>query len=156
MDEAVKASPSDPEPYLLLGSIALQERQPAEATKDLEKARQLLATYTNATRKGALEQQTLSGLALLAELRKDWKETESLLRELLKIAPADLLARQRLARSLFWQYKRSDAYDLLKQAKQIDRDNARKYKTRESLLTPEIIMAQWFQNSRDRTIPAMP
>ena len=64
------ATPSDPEPYVILGNIALQERRVAEATMDFDKAKQLLATYTNAERKAAMEQQTKSGIALLAESRR--------------------------------------------------------------------------------------
>ena len=72
---------------------------------DFDKAKQLLATYTNADRKGAMEQQMLSGIAQVAEVREDWKEAEARLRDLLKLAPEDLVAHQRLARSLFWQGK---------------------------------------------------
>ena len=105
LEEAINTNPSDPEPYIILGNIALQERRVAEATMDFEKAKQLLATYTNAKRKGAMEQQILSGIAQVAEAREDWKEAESRLRDLLKLAPEDLVAHQRLARSLFWQGK---------------------------------------------------
>ena len=44
---------------------------------DFEKAKQLLAAYTNAERKGAMEQQMMSGIALVAEAREDWKEAEA-------------------------------------------------------------------------------
>ena len=103
--EALKEDPSDPEPYLILGSIALQDKRIAEAAMDLDKARQLLASYTNIKRKPAIEQQTISGLALLAESRQDWKEAEKLLRGLLRACarrsadlsapgPSPVLARQ--------------------------------------------------------------
>ncbi len=103
LDVATQATPSDPEPYVILGNIALQERRVAEATLDFDKAKQLLASYTNADRKAAMEQQTKSGIALLAESRQDWQTAETLLRDLLKVAPEDLVAHQRLARALFWQ-----------------------------------------------------
>ena len=144
LKDALENSPSDPELYLILGNIALQDRRTAEAAMNFEKARQLLATYTNAARKGTLQQAMLNSLALLAEVRQDWKEAETRLRELLKVVPEYPFAHQRLARCLFWQGKAAEAYELLKQAKQIDRDNAMKYKTRESLLTPEAIMGQYY------------
>ena len=144
LEEAIQNTPSDPEPYLILGNFALQERRLAEATMDFDKAKQLLATYTNTERKAAMEQQVVSGISLLAESRQDWKTTESLLRDLLKSAPEDLAAYQRLARALFWQTKANDSYDILKKAKEIDRKNAAKNGTREVFLTPEAIMAQYY------------
>ena len=77
LEEAIKTTPSDPEPYVILGNIALQERRIAEATMDFDKAKQLLATYTNDERKAAMEQQTMSGIAQVAESREDWKEAEA-------------------------------------------------------------------------------
>ena len=91
-----------------------------------------------------MEQQMLSGIAQVAEANEDWKEAEARLRDLLKLAPEDLVAHQRLARALFWQGKAKDAYDILKKAKEIDRENAKKNKTREVFLTPEAIMAQYY------------
>ena len=143
LDEAVKTNAGDPEPYIILGDIALQERRLVEAALSFDKAKAMLAKYTNAERKGALEQQTLSGMAVLAEARGDWKEAEARLRDLLKVAHGDLVTHERLARSLFWQGKAVDALAVLKKAKQIDRDNAKKYGAREVFLTPEAIMGQY-------------
>ena len=145
LDVATQTTPSDPEPYVILGNIALQERRISEATLDFDKAKQLLASYTNTDRKGAMEQQMKSGVALLAESRQDWKAAEALLRELLKLAPEDLVAHQRLARALFLQGNAKEAYDVLKAAKEIDRTNAKKNKTRETVLTPEAIMAKHYE-----------
>jgi tetratricopeptide (TPR) repeat protein len=144
LEQAINETPNDPEPYIILGSIALQERRIFEATKDLDTAKEKLATYTNTDRKQAMEQQMLSGIAQVAEAREDWKDDETRLRELLKVAPEDLPTHQRLAKSLFWQGKAKEAYDILKAAKEIDRTNAKKNKTREVFLTPEAIMAQYY------------
>jgi tetratricopeptide (TPR) repeat protein len=144
LELAVRETPSDPEPYVIIGNIALQERRVAEATMDFDKAKQLLETYANKDRKGAMEQQTLSGIAQLAEASEDWKGAESRLRKLLELAPEDLVAHQRLARSLFWQGKAKESYEMLKAAKKIDREKAAKDKTREVFLTPEAIMAQYY------------
>ena len=95
--------------------------------------------------KGPAEEQRISGIAHAAESRGDWTESETQLRDLLKLAPEDLIAHQLLARSLFWQGRADDAYVVLKQAKQIDRANAAKYNTSESFLAPEAIMAQYYE-----------
>ena len=144
MEAAAHSNPSDPEPYLLLGNIAVQERRIAEAAMDFEKAQQLLARYRNYDRKAVLQRQTCNGLAQVAEAREDWVETEKQLRELLKLAAEDLLAQQRLARCLFWQGLAKEAYDVLKAAKQMDVANANANKTKEVFLTPEAIMGQYY------------
>ena len=144
LERAVHAAPNDPEPYVILGNIALQEKRVAEATMDFDKAKQLLATYTNAERKGAMEQQAMSGIAQVAEVNEDWKEAESRLRELLRLAPKDLVAHQRLARAMFQQGKAQDAYDILKKAKAIDLANAQEPNGKEVFLTPEAIMAKFY------------
>ena len=58
--------------------------------------------------------------------------------------PDDVVAYQRLARSLFWQGRAKDAYEALLKAKEIDREIAKKKNTREVVLTPEAIMAKYF------------
>lgn len=153
MEEAVKTCPNDPEAYAILGNIALQDRRIAEATLDFDKAKQLLAKYTNAERKSTIEQQTLNGIAQLAELPLDFMKAETCLRELLRLAPEDLDAHLRLARALFWQGKAKDAYDILKAAKQIDRENARRNNERGTLLPPEATMAQYYDQFEDDTPP---
>ena len=144
LEEAIKANCNDPEPYIVLGNDALGSGRAAEATTDFEKAKRLLRVYTNAERKASMEEQVLSGMALLAENRGDWNEAEARLRDYLNFASDDLVAHARLARVLFWQGKAAEAYDHLKKAKQIDRDRARKYRTLEIFLTPEAVMAQYY------------
>jgi tetratricopeptide (TPR) repeat protein len=143
LEEAVRSTPDDLEPNIILGNIALQEGRIAEATMDFEKARQLLAVYRDAERKGAMDKQVMSGIAQVAEAREDWKEAETRFGELLKLAPKDLLAHQGLAHALFRQGKTTEAYDILKKAKEIDRENAKKDGTREVLPTPEANIARF-------------
>ncbi|MGA2256424.1 MAG: hypothetical protein ABSG53_17385 [Thermoguttaceae bacterium] len=145
LDEAVKTNSSDPEPYVILGKIALQDRRLSEAAIDFHKAEQLLATYnTTPKHKATIEHETLSGIARVAEAQENWKEAEPALRDLLKVIPEDLVAHQRLARSLFWQGKAGDAYEILRKAKGIDRANSRRNNTREEFLTPEAIMGKYY------------
>ncbi len=143
LEETTNNNPHDPEPYLILGDIALHDGWVAEAAMDFEKAKSLLAAYTNAERKVALERQLMSGLALVAETR-DLQEAEARLRDLVKLAPDDLPVRQRLAGALFFQARAKDAYDVLKAAKKIDRDTAERNKTQEVFPVPEAVMAQYY------------
>jgi tetratricopeptide (TPR) repeat protein len=144
LEVAVHEGRSDPEPYVILGNLALSERRIAEAAMDFDKSQALLKAYTNAGRKGAIELQILSGIAQVAEFREDWKEAETGLRAFLEKSPKDLLARQRLARCLFWQNKVQEAYKVLKDAKALDRENAAKPGGREQFSTPEAIMAGYY------------
>jgi predicted Zn-dependent protease len=114
---------------------ALAQQPPAKPSE---------APEASKDRKPAPEQQTLRGLARLAESLEDWPDAEAQLRELLKLVPDDLVVRQRLAKALFWQAQPANAYNVLKEAKQIDRTNAAKNGTKEVLLTPEAIMGQYY------------
>jgi tetratricopeptide (TPR) repeat protein len=149
LEEAVKSSPSDPEPYVILGNLALNERRVAEAILDFEKAQTLLATYANAKRKEIIQTQALSGVAQVSEVHEDWKEAEARLKALLHVAPKDLLAHQRLARALFWQKDAGGAYTVLKDAKAIDQENAAKPGEKERMLPAEMIMARFYEEYED-------
>jgi tetratricopeptide (TPR) repeat protein len=151
LELAAQKTPSDPDPFVYLGNIALNERRVFEASQDFEKARSLLAAYPNEKRKKELEIKTMSGIAQVAEAREDWKTAEDRLRDILVKSPDDLGARQRLARCLFQQSsavdatKITEAYNILKEAKKIDRKNAERLGQREQLLPPEAIMAQLYE-----------
>jgi cytochrome c-type biogenesis protein CcmH/NrfG len=123
LEEAVRAEPGDPEPFIILGIIAMNEREQrtAEAALDFERARRLLAVYARTVRKPVLEQQLLAGRAQLAEEQQDWKEAETLLRALLKAAPDDFIVLQRLAASLFRQAKVQEARAVVKEARKFQR-----------------------------------
>lgn len=144
LEEAMRSNPDDPEPWVMLGDIALQERRIAEAGMDFDKAKALLAAHARPERKGTIELQILSGMAQVAEIREDWKEAEARLRDLLKLAPKDLLTHRRLAQTLFWQTKAIEAYEILKKGKQIDHESSEKNHAREIFLTPEAILAQYY------------
>ena len=158
LEKAIEADRNDPEPYIILGEIAWQDRRLTEAAMEFDKAKQLLAVYTNEKKKGTLESQMLSNIAQMAERcaqmaesraegQEDWKEAESRLRDYLKLDTAreSLWGHQHLARALFQQGKVAEAYEILKKAEQIDRDNVKKRKPpKEEVLTAEAIMAQYF------------
>jgi tetratricopeptide (TPR) repeat protein len=144
LEDALKADPGNPEPWVVLGTIALLDQRFAEAELDFTQAQQLLPSYTNTQRKQAIGLQMHSGLAQVAEIRGRWNVAEAHLREMSNMAPDDSTALQRLARSLFWQGMTQEAYDILKKAKAFDREDARKNRGREGVLNPPAILAQWY------------
>jgi tetratricopeptide (TPR) repeat protein len=103
--------------------------------------------------KGADKLQSARDLALAAEASGQWKQAEARFREVLTAAPRDLAAHRHLARCLFWQLKVKDAYDVLKAAKRIDRESAAKPNETEQFLTPEAIMAQFYDQYEGDTKP---
>ncbi len=141
LELAVKETPHDPETFIILGSIAMQERRVTEASLDFGKAKELLTTYTNPKHKKELDQAVLSGTAAVAESREEWTDAESRLQELLKLAPEDLFVHQRLAKAQFEQGHAKEAYETLKVAKKIDKANAAKPGGKEVFPVPEAIMA---------------
>ncbi|MBN2217155.1 MAG: tetratricopeptide repeat protein [Pirellulales bacterium] len=138
LERAVVETPDDPEAYAMLGGAALQGQQAVESRLLFERAYQLLATFNgDAKRKEDLQAMTCGQLARLAMQRKEWDVAKGYLDELLKLRPDDNAALQVLARVLFEQGKVDEALEKLNAAKTADRE----------LLTPEAIIAQWFQES---------
>ena len=70
LERGVVENPSDPEPWVILGSIALNDNRMAESEIDFAKAKQLLATYPTAERKGVIDQLTMSGQAQVGAKRR--------------------------------------------------------------------------------------
>ncbi len=92
LDRAAFEYPSDPEPWVIFGEMALNEGRLAESQLEFAKASQSLEKYTNADRKPMLQQQALSGMAAVSERREQWKQAQNLLEELLKSSPKDVVA----------------------------------------------------------------
>jgi tetratricopeptide (TPR) repeat protein len=151
LEKALVEYPDDPEPWTILGRIALQDNRNAEADLDFTKAKQLLAGSPDSDHKKLVERDALNGMAQVAERREQWAEAEKRLREYLKKYPEDIDALQRLAHTLFWQSSRNEAYDILKQAKEIDIRNSQKNHTPERMLTAPAIIAQFFDAYERRT-----
>lgn len=108
---------------------------------DFEKATELLRTYANTDRKTDLEQQKFNGEIQLAETTENWKDAETHLRELAKAKADDFVVHQRLARSLCEQGKTVEAYEVLKKADKVGRDQAKG--RRSPFLAPETIVAMY-------------
>ena len=159
LDKAAFEYPSDPEPWVIFGEMALNEGRLAESQLEFAKASQSLEKYNNADRKPMLQQQALSGMAAVAERREQWKQAQQLLEELLKMSPKDVVALQRLARVKFLQSQSEeqvkDVYNDLLKAKKIDLENVANdptHKTREQLLPAAGILAQYY-DMLERKVP---
>jgi Tfp pilus assembly protein PilF len=141
LDRAAFDVPEDPQAYAMLGSIALNERRVTDADLLFNKASALLKNFTKSdARKKDMEVQTLSGLAMVAQIHKQWPVAEQLLTGLTALVPKDTNVMFRLAQVLFEQRKAAESYAKLKEA----------YKTDpEHVLTPEARLGDFYEQFGD-------
>jgi hypothetical protein len=71
LDKAAFEYPSDPEPWVFLGEISIDENRLAEAENNFDHAKQLLAHYKNADRKPRLEKRVTKGIEEVTRARKE-------------------------------------------------------------------------------------
>jgi tetratricopeptide (TPR) repeat protein len=141
LERAVMSEPKDPEAFVIMGKIALQERRITAAELLFLRAQQLLATFDKSPkRKEILEPQTISGLASVDQAREKWKDAQTQLEALLKLSPKDAVAMQRLAVALFQQGKAVEALKWLRESKRADERN---------MLTPEATLARLYEQYPD-------
>ncbi len=93
LEEGAYKRRTDPEPWIVLGVVALSENRMAEADLDFAKANSLLEQYKNVERKSLLQQQLLLNMASAAERRANWPLAQQRLEEYLKSVPDDVQAR---------------------------------------------------------------
>jgi len=144
LERAVVQSPEDPEAYVILAEVALRDGRVTESALLYDQARGLVAKYNKSTkRRDALSTRISSGLAAVAEARGDWATAQKHLEATQKIAPKEAMAgvMLRLARVLFQQKDAATSLDKLKEAKKVDPDN---------VLTPEALLAQFYEQFGDR------
>ena len=154
LERTVREEASDPEPYLLFGEIAFQERRFADAELAFKRAFELTKQYTsNAYRKNNMVKRALSGIAGVFETREDWANTEKYLAPILKANPKDVANSTRMARAMFEQDKNigdakgreTEAYNLLIALWTADKANVRR---------PEITMGSMYQAAGNKDITA--
>ncbi|MGD0896889.1 MAG: tetratricopeptide repeat protein [Thermoguttaceae bacterium] len=131
LERAVMDEPTDPEAFVIMGNIGLQERRVTDAELQFDKSLK---------RKEILDPQTISGLAAVAEAREKWVEAQSQLEKLLELSPKDAMGMQRLGRALFQQGKAAEALKWLRKAKETDPAN---------VLTPEAALARFYEQYGD-------
>jgi tetratricopeptide (TPR) repeat protein len=145
LERAVVNDPKDPEAFVILGNMALQERRVTDAELLFLRAQQLLGPFDQSPKwKEILESQTISGLASVAEAREKWPEAQAQLEALLALNLDDkslvATAMQRLARAHFQQEGAAKALKFLRDAKARDPEN---------VLTPEAALARFCEQYGD-------
>ena len=141
LEKAITAAPNDPQAYALLGQDALQNQRLAEATLLFEKARDpgRLLQWKPQTQDGFD-----GGGGIVARPAGHGPTgldgVQPHLEQWLKVQPDSAAALQLLGRTLFEQKKPAEALEKLKAAKVAD----------PKVLTPEAVMAQWYEQAGDR------
>lgn len=118
--------PNDPEAYILLGEISLQQKQYAAASLLLEKSTTLLEKYKDSYRKSTLQNLLLRSRIRLAEFRRDFGKMTALLDDLIKLNPKDTAILRQKASILFHQNKESEAQKLFEKADEIEKESKEK------------------------------
>ena len=153
LERTVKEDPSDPEPYLMFGELAFNQRRYADAELSFKKSYDLIQEFSsNPFRKRGMAKRALSGLAGVAETREDWAAAAKFLQPIVSADPKDATNTTRLARAMFEQDtnlgdakgKEADAYKLLNQLWEGDKSTRR----------PEITMGSMYQNAGKKAISA--
>jgi len=139
-DTAVKFA-ADPEPYLMLGDLAFQDRRITDAAVLFEKATALTAAFTeNAKRKRDFEIRCAAGTAAVAEARKQWETAQQQLAKWLELDPDNASAHQRMGIVLYQLNKPQEALEQFREAKKLD----------EKAVQPELAMARLYDDSKKR------
>jgi len=138
---AVADEPDDPEAYVLLGDLNMQENRFAEADALYEEALERVEdTQAEDARSRDVALRALVGRSAVAEVRSEWDTARGYLEQVLAERPNDSGVLQRLARVLFQQGKAEEALEKLRAAAKAD----------PTVLTPEATMAQFYEQAGDR------
>ena len=139
-DTAVKFA-ADPEPYLMLGDLAFQDRRITDAAVLFEKATALTAAFTeNAKRKRDFDIRCHAGSAAVAEARRLWEQAQKHLQGWLDLDPDNASARQRMGIVLFNLGKEQESLAQFKEARKLD----------EKALQPELALARLYDDAKKR------
>jgi tetratricopeptide (TPR) repeat protein len=139
LEEASVKFPGDPEPYLMLGDLAFQERRITDAAVLFDRATQLTASFDeNPKRKRDFEIRCSAGTSAVAEARRQWDAAQKHLRSWLTLDPDNAGAHFRLGSVLFHLGKETEALDQFKEARKLDT----------KALQPELALARLYDEDR--------
>ena len=143
LEDTVVKFPKDPEPYLMMGDLAFQDRRVTDADVLFAKAKQVSADYTeNAKRKRDFDIRYNAGSAAVAEARKQWETAQTHLTEWLTLDPDNASAHQRMGIVLFQLADPKKALEQFSEAKKLD----------PKAVQPELAMARLYDDAKKKDI----
>ena len=121
LDQTVTKFPDDPEPYLVLGDLAFQERMVTDAAVLFDRAEELAAKFdSNAKRKRDFEIRCHAGKAAVHEARGQWETALADIQKWVEIDPDSASAKQRLGSAYFQLDKPDEALTAFGEAHDLD------------------------------------
>jgi len=143
LEDCVVKFPQDPEPYLMMGDLAFQERRVTDADMLFKEATRLAAEFTeNAKRKRDFDIRCNAGGAAVAEARKQWELARKHLEAWIGLDPDNASAHQRMGIVLFQLNKPTEALEQFREAKSLD----------QKAVQPELAMARLYDDARKRDV----
>jgi tetratricopeptide (TPR) repeat protein len=141
LEDSVVKFAKDPEPYLMMGDLAFQERRVTDADMLFREATRLAAEYTeNAKRKRDFDIRCNAGSAAVAEARKQWEVAQKHLQSWIDLDPDNASAHQRMGIVLFQLSKPQEALEQFREAKKLD----------QKAVQPELAMARLYDDAKKR------
>jgi len=143
LEDCVIKFPKDPEPYLMMGDLAFQERRVTDADMLFQQATRLTSEYTeNAKRKRDFDIRCNAGSAAVAEARKQWETAQKHLQSWIDLDPDNASAHQRMGIVLFQLSKPTEALEQFREAKKLD----------QKAVQPELAMARLYDDAKKRDV----
>ena len=143
LEDAVVKFAGDPEPYLMLGDLAFQDRRVTDAAVLFEKATSLTAAFTeNAKRKRDFDIRCHAGNAAVAESRKQWETAQKHLQGWLDLDPDTASAHQRMGIVLFQLGKEQESLAQFREARKLD----------VKAVQPELALARLYDEAKKRDV----
>ena len=141
LDDTAVKFPGDPEPYLILGDLAFQERRVIDADVLFARANDLTGGFTeNAKRKRDFEIRCHAGSAAVAEARRQWESARQHLAGWLELDPDNASAHQRMGIVLFQLGKTPESLAAFREAKKLDA----------KAVQPELALARLHDDAKQR------
>ena len=141
LEDCVVKFSKDPEPYLMMGDLAFQDRRVTDADMLFQEATRLAAEYTeNAKRKRDFDIRCNAGSAAVAEARKQWELAQKHLQSWIDLDPDNASAHQRMGIVLFQLSKPQEALEQFREAKKLD----------QKAVQPELAMARLYDDAKKR------
>lgn len=143
LEETTVKFSGDPEPYLMLGDLAFQDRRVTDSSVLFDRATQLTAAFDeNPKRKRDFEIRCHAGTAAVAEARGQWETAQKHLTAWLALDPDNAGAHFRLGNVLFRIGKETEALDEFKQARKLDAN----------ALQPELALARLYDETKKQDV----